>query len=96
MKRIAIIVITILSVLNLNAQTRQNADANRANMLQFFQYLQGIKDKDAILKYITAMAYIENLYVDSVDTQKMTEAGLRGMLEKLDPHSTYATPKENS
>ena len=63
-------------------------------MLQFFQYLQGIKDKEAILKYITAMAYIENLYVDSVDTQKMTEAGLRGILEKLDPHSTYATPKE--
>ena len=94
MKRIAIIVITILSVLSLNAQTRQNTDANRANMLQFFQYLQGIKDKEAILKYITAMAYIENLYVDSVDTQKMTEAGLKGMLEKLDPHSTYATPKE--
>ena len=94
MKRIAIIVITILSVLSMNAQPRQNVDANRANMLQFFQYLQGIKDKEAVLKYITAMAYIENLYVDSVDTQKMTEAGLRGMLEDLDPHSTYATPKE--
>ena len=78
----------------MNAQPRQNTDTNRANMLQFFQYLQGIKDKEAILKYVTAMAYIENLYVDSVDTQKMTEAGLRGMLEKLDPHSTYATPKE--
>ena len=63
-------------------------------MIQFFQYLQGIKDKEAVLKYITAMAYIENLYVDSVDTQKMTEASLRGMLEDMDPHSTYATPKE--
>ena len=63
-------------------------------MIQFFQYLQGIKDKEAVLKYITAMAYIENLYVDSVDTQKITEASLKGMLEKLDPHSTYATPKE--
>lgn len=94
MKRIAIILTIILSVLNLNAQIRQNPDANKANMIQFFQFLQGIKDKEAILKYITAMAYIENLYVDSVDTQKMTEAGLKGMLEKLDPHSTYATPKE--
>ena len=73
---------------------QQNVDAKKANMIQFFQYLQGIKDKDAILKYLTAMVYIENLYVDSVDTQKMTEASLRGMLEKLDPHSTYATPKE--
>lgn len=69
-------------------------DAKKANMIQFFQYLQGIRDKEAVLKYITAMAYIENLYVDSVDTQKMTEASLRGMLEGLDPHSTYATPKE--
>ena len=94
MKRIAIILTIILSVLNLNAQIRQNPDTNKANMIQFFQFLQGIKDKEAILKYITAMAYIENLYVDSVDTQKMTEAGLKGMLEKLDPHSTYATPKE--
>ena len=96
MKRIAIIVITLLSVLSLNAQIQQqqNIDAKKANMIQFFQYLQGIKDQEAILKYIIAMAYIENLYVDSVDTQKITEASLKGMLEKLDPHSTYATPKE--
>ena len=96
MKRIAIIAITLLSVLSLNAQIQQqqNIDAKKANMIQFFQYLQGIKDQEAILKYIIAMAYIENLYVDSVDTQKITEASLKGMLEKLDPHSTYATPKE--
>jgi len=94
MKRIAIIAITILSVLSLNAQALQDTDTKKVNMIQFFQYLQGIKDKEAVLKYITAMAYIENLYVDSVDTQKITEASLKGMLEKLDPHSTYATPKE--
>ena len=94
MKRIAIFAITILSVLSLNAQALQDTDTKKVNMIQFFQYLQGIKDKEAVLKYITAMAYIENLYVDSVDTQKITEASLKGMLEKLDPHSTYATPKE--
>ena len=94
MKRIAIVAITILSVLSLNAQALQDTDTKKVNMIQFFQYLQGIKDKEAVLKYITAMAYIENLYVDSVDTQKITEASLKGMLEKLDPHSTYATPKE--
>ena len=37
---------------------------------------------------------ITNLYVDSVDEQKMVEDGIRGMLEKLDPHSSYATAKE--
>ena len=37
---------------------------------------------------------ITNLYVDSVDEQKLVEDAIRGMLEKLDPHSSYADPKE--
>ena len=37
---------------------------------------------------------INNLYVDSVDEQKLVEDAIRGMLDKLDPHSTYSTPKE--
>lgn len=37
---------------------------------------------------------ISNLYVDSVDDQKLVEDGIRGMLEKLDPHSSYTTAKE--
>ncbi len=35
-----------------------------------------------------------NLYVDSVDEQKLVEDAIRGMLEKLDPHSTYSNAKE--
>jgi len=31
---------------------------------------------------------IKNFYVDSVNEQKLVEDGIRGMLEKLDPHST--------
>jgi carboxyl-terminal processing protease len=37
---------------------------------------------------------INSLYVDSVNEQKLVEDAIRGMLEKLDPHSTYSTPKE--
>lgn len=37
---------------------------------------------------------ITNLYVDSVDEKKLVEDAIRGMLEKLDPHSSYLTPKE--
>ena len=37
---------------------------------------------------------INNLYVDSVDENKLVEDAIRGMLDKLDPHSSYATPKE--
>jgi carboxyl-terminal processing protease len=37
---------------------------------------------------------ITNLYVDSVDEKKLAEDAIRGMLDKLDPHSSYMTPKE--
>ncbi len=37
---------------------------------------------------------VNNLYVDSVDEAKLVEDGIRGMLEKLDPHSSYMTSKE--
>jgi carboxyl-terminal processing protease len=36
---------------------------------------------------------ISHLYVDSVDENKLEEDAIRGMLEKLDPHSAYSTPK---
>ena len=37
---------------------------------------------------------ITNLYVDSVDEKKLVEDAIKGMFDKLDPHSSYATPKE--
>ncbi|MCM1078658.1 MAG: S41 family peptidase [Bacteroidales bacterium] len=37
---------------------------------------------------------IESLYVDSVDADKLVEDGIRGMLERLDPHSSFTTAKE--
>ncbi len=45
-------------------------------------------------KMAIALYAVQNLYVDSVDEKKIVEDGIRGMLEKLDPHSTYSTPKE--
>ena len=41
-----------------------------------------------------AEAAINSLYVDSVDEGKLVEDAIRGMLKELDPHSSYATPKE--
>ena len=40
------------------------------------------------------MLAISNLYVDSVDEGKLAEDAIRGMIEKLDPHSGYSTAKE--
>ena len=45
-------------------------------------------------KLVNAEQALYILYVDSVDEQKNVENAIRGMLEKLDPHSTYSTPNE--
>ena len=45
-------------------------------------------------KLTIAEMAIKALYVDEVDEQKLVEDAIRGMLEKLDPHSTYTNPKE--
>lgn len=37
---------------------------------------------------------IANLYVDKVDEDKLVEDAIRGMLEKLDPHSAYSNAEE--
>lgn len=45
-------------------------------------------------KIVLAEMAITNLYVDSVDEKKLVEDGIRGMIEQLDPHSSYSTAKE--
>lgn len=51
--------------------------------------------KDAPLRKLQIAEFaINNYYVDSVDENKLVEDGIRGMLNKLDPHSSYSTPEE--
>ena len=45
-------------------------------------------------KLLIAESAIENLYVDKVEDGVLVEAAIRGMLEELDPHSTYLTADE--
>lgn len=50
---------------------------------------------DSPLRKLTiAEMAVTNLYVDSVDEQKLVEDAIRGMLEKLDPHSSYTNARE--
>ena len=51
-------------------------------------------DKSPKSKLHMAEMAITNLYVDTVDENKLVEDAIRGMLDKLDPHSTYSTAKE--
>jgi carboxyl-terminal processing protease len=48
----------------------------------------------AVRKVEIAMAAIEGLYVDTVNSNKLAEDAIIGLLEKLDPHSNYMTPEE--
>jgi len=48
----------------------------------------------AIRKVNIVMAAIENLYVDTINGGKLAEDAIVGLLEKLDPHSSYSTPEE--
>ena len=50
-------------------------------------------DMDA-RKLQMALYAITNLYVDPTDESKLVEDAIKGMLEQLDPHSSYSTPEE--
>ena len=43
---------------------------------------------------LAEMAITKSLMSDSVDEKKLAEDGIRGMIEQLDPHSSYSTAKE--
>lgn len=46
-------------------------------------------------KLLVAEGAISALYVEEVDEKKLVEQAIIGMLEELDPHSTYLTAEEN-
>lgn len=48
----------------------------------------------AMQKLLNAEYAISTLYVDSVDEDKLIEEAIKGMLESLDPHSSYTDAKE--
>jgi carboxyl-terminal processing protease len=50
--------------------------------------------RDNLLKFNDVLTYTEKYYVENVDTQKLVEAAINGMLTKLDPHSVYIPAKQ--
>jgi len=45
-------------------------------------------------KFRDIISYINSEYVDTVNTDQLTEEAINKMLEKLDPHSVYIPPKD--
>lgn len=62
--------------------------------LSSYAQMNVTRDDTPLRKLSIAEMAIKALYVDKVDENKLVEDAIRGMLEKLDPHSTYTTPKE--
>ena len=52
------------------------------------------KYQASIQKFTQLMEYIENDYVDSVNTSTLLEESIQSMLDKLDPHTIYIPPKD--
>lgn len=50
--------------------------------------------EENVRKLVLSTVTINNFYVDTVDSKKLVEDAIRGMLEKLDPHSTYTNPED--
>lgn len=48
----------------------------------------------SLLKLLTVGNVINRCYVDEINEDEIVEEGIRSMLKKLDPHSTYTDPKE--
>lgn len=47
-----------------------------------------------VQKMVMATAMIYNYYVDSVDSKRLAEDAINGILKKLDPHSAYSNAQE--
>lgn len=61
-------------------------------------YVQPAVSGDSAYEQIRKYGEVLNMavknYVEEVDTQKLSEAAIRGMLNELDPHSVYITAKD--
>ncbi len=51
-------------------------------------------DNQNMRKLNMALYAIQNMYVDTVNENKLVEDAIIGLLEKLDPHSNYLNPEE--
>lgn len=51
--------------------------------------ISGDNLRSSISKFNDVLTYTEKYYIEEVDTQKLVEAAINGMLSKLDPHSVY-------
>ena len=50
--------------------------------------------RESMRKFNDVLTFTEKYYVEEVDTQKLVESAINGMLNELDPHSVYIPPEQ--
>ncbi len=58
------------------------------------QLISGDNIYDSLNKFKDVLSMAQKVYVEDVDTGKLTEAAIKGMLGELDPHSVYIPSSE--
>ena len=81
--------------LMLMAQPGRIGQPQRQPQPQIQRQPQPTSIDEELQKLLVAEGAISALYVEEVDEKKIVEQAIKGMLEELDPHSTYLTPDEN-
>ena len=62
--------------------------------MQLNNLISGDTIYDQLNKFKDVLSYTEKYYVDNVDTPKLVETAITGMLGSLDPHSVYIPASE--
>lgn len=61
--------------------------------MEIKQLISGDTAFDQANKFREVLSLTEKYYVKEVDTKKLTESAVEGLLNKLDPHSVYIAPR---
>lgn len=62
--------------------------------IQIEKIFSGDSLREGIRKLNDVLIYTEKYYVEEIDTPKLVESAINGMLGKLDPHSVYISPEQ--
>ncbi|QOJ29257.1 MAG: S41 family peptidase [Ignavibacteriales bacterium] len=61
---------------------------------QIQKVISGDNLLENIKKFNDVLTFTQRYYVEDVDTQKLVESAIKGMLDELDPHSVYIPAKQ--
>ena len=62
--------------------------------IQLEKIFSGDSLRDGIQKLNDVLSYTEKYYIEEVDTPKLVEAAVKGIMDELDPHSFYISAND--